>query len=55
MPEAKEILQSVSQNHTMWSAIYNMKSGEVQIIPRRKYGTVYKFKLQYVSLKTDEI
>jgi hypothetical protein len=46
MPEAKELLQSVAQNHTMWSAIYNLKSGEVQIIPGRKYNTEHKFSLK---------
>ena len=45
MPEAKEMLQSVSQDHTMWSAIYGLKSDEVQIVPGRKYSTAHKFRL----------
>lgn len=44
--EAKDILQSVSQNNTMWSAIYNMKSGDIQIVPGRKYSTNHQFKLK---------
>lgn len=43
--EAKDILQSVSQGNTIWSAIYNMKSGDIQIVPGRKYSTNHLFKL----------
>jgi len=45
MSEARDILWNVSQVNTMWSAVYNLKSGDVQIIPGRRFGSVYSTKL----------
>jgi len=44
--EAKAILRDVSQSNTMWSTIYDMKSGEMQIVPGRKYTTEHKLQLE---------
>jgi hypothetical protein len=41
MSDARDILRNVSQGTTMWSAVYNMGSGEVQIIPGRRFESVY--------------
>jgi hypothetical protein len=44
--EAKDILQGVSQSNTMWSTVYNLKSGDIQVVPGRKYSTNHQFKLK---------
>lgn len=46
MNDGMEILNNVSQNHTMWSTVYNMKTGEIQVAPGRKFSSVYNFNLK---------
>jgi predicted choloylglycine hydrolase len=43
---AMNVLSSVSQSITMWSAIYNMSSFTAQISPGRKYDKIYNIKVQ---------
>jgi hypothetical protein len=49
MSEARELLSGVSQNSTMWSAVYGLSSGEVQIVPGRLYNSTYATALLMVS------
>jgi penicillin V acylase-like amidase (Ntn superfamily) len=42
---AMNVLGSVSQSITMWSAVYNMSSFTAQISPGRKYDKVYDIKV----------
>lgn len=43
--ETINILSSVSQNITMWSTAYNMKTGDISMIMGRKYNSAHSFKL----------
>lgn len=43
--EGLSILQQVSQPSTIWSNFYNLQSGEVFIVPGRKYGSPLRFSL----------
>jgi penicillin V acylase-like amidase (Ntn superfamily) len=43
---AMSLLSSVSQNITMWSAVYDMSSFAVNVSPGRKYDKVYGIKVQ---------
>jgi hypothetical protein len=45
MTDARTILQSVSQDHTMWSSVYALKTGEVQIVTGRNFDSVFETKL----------
>ena len=45
MSSAAEILQSVSQPHTMWSSVYGLRSGEVRVFTGRQYDVDYHFTL----------
>lgn len=45
MSSAAEILQSVSQPHTMWSSVYGLRSGEIRIFTGRKYDVDYHVSL----------
>ncbi|MBM4161105.1 MAG: linear amide C-N hydrolase [Ignavibacteria bacterium] len=45
MSGARDLLRNVSQGNTMWSAVYNLKSGDVQIVPGRRFASVYSTKL----------
>lgn len=44
--EAMALLQKVSQPGTHWSAVYNLKTGEVWLAMARNYSKIIKFKLQ---------
>jgi hypothetical protein len=43
--KAMELLSKVSQGGTLWSIIYNLKTGEVQVAMNKKYNQIRKFKL----------
>ena len=45
MSGARELLRNVSQGNTMWTAVYSLKSGDVQVVPGRRYDSVYTTKL----------
>jgi hypothetical protein len=45
-PEAMPLLQEVSQENTIWSAVYNMTSGQIQVAMDRQYGRVHAFQLK---------
>jgi hypothetical protein len=46
MDDAMDLLQDVSQESTMWSIIYGMSTGEVQVAMRLKYDQVHQFTLE---------
>jgi hypothetical protein len=46
--EAMALLEDVSQSggsHTMWSVVYGMTAGDIQVVVGGKYAEVYEFKL----------
>jgi hypothetical protein len=45
MSDARDILRNVSQSNTMWSSVYGLKSGEIQIVTGRQYDSVYRTNL----------
>jgi hypothetical protein len=44
--EAMALLQKVSQVGTHWSAVYNLKTGEVRVAMARNFDKILTFKLQ---------
>ena len=47
--EAMNLLENVSQDSTMWSVVYGMETGDIQIALDRNYGEVREFKLEVVG------
>jgi hypothetical protein len=41
--EAMALLERVSQNSTIWSIVYGIDSGDVQVVMGREYGQVHRF------------
>lgn len=44
--EAMDLLQATSQDHTVWSVVYNLSTGQVRLALGKKYNKVYTFKLR---------
>lgn len=44
--EAMALLQDVSQPITMWSAVYNMTTGDISVAMGRNYQEIHKFNLR---------
>jgi hypothetical protein len=44
--QAMDILASVAQPNTIWSAVYDMSGGDVQLVVGRNYERVHTFELQ---------
>jgi hypothetical protein len=44
--EAMSILESVSNSHTRWSAVYNMGTGNIELAVGRNYDRIYNFELE---------
>jgi predicted choloylglycine hydrolase len=44
--EAMELLEDISQSHTMWSVVYNLTTGDVLVAPGRRYDHVYRYNLE---------
>lgn len=44
--EMMNLMKDIAQVHTMWSVVYNMTTGEILVVPGKKYGNVYQFKLE---------
>jgi choloylglycine hydrolase len=40
-----DLLSGASQSNTMWSAVYNMQTGKILVVPGRKYNSAYEFNL----------
>jgi hypothetical protein len=43
--EAMDLLEGVSQPSTIWSLVYDLVSGDVDVVMGRNYETVYRFRL----------
>lgn len=43
---AMQILSEVKQDSTQWSSVYNLTSGEIQVVIARDYKTSYEFQLE---------
>lgn len=46
--EAMNLLSAISQDGTVWSVVYNLKTGEADIVMGREYGQVHTF---YLDMK----
>lgn len=44
--EMMDLMEAISQDHTMWSVVYNMTTGDVLVVPGKKYDNVYHYKLE---------
>ena len=44
--EMMKLLEDISQYHTIWSVVYNMTTGDILVVPGKKYSKVYQYKLQ---------
>jgi hypothetical protein len=45
MAEAMELLEGSSQTSTIWSTVYNLETGEVNIVMGRNYDRVHTFQV----------
>jgi hypothetical protein len=43
--EALELLSGVAQNTTMWSAVYDLEARSVDLVPGRRYPSIYRFSI----------
>jgi len=43
--QAMALLKGVSQSSTIWSLVYNLSTGDIQVAMNRNYGQVHRFKL----------
>ena len=46
LPQALDLLASVSQPGTQWSAVYSIENGQVNVVMDRQYDQPYTFTLQ---------
>ncbi len=44
--EMMRLMEDISQRHTMWSIVYNMTTGDVLVVPGKKYSKIYQYKLK---------
>ena len=44
--EMMQLLKDISQGHTMWSVVYNMTTGDILVVPGKKYNSIYQYKLK---------
>lgn len=44
--QARDLLQSVSQENTQWSTVYFLSTGEIQVVMGRKYSAYHRFELK---------
>ena len=49
--EAMSLLQSTSQDHTMWSVVYNLTTGQISLALGKDYDQVHTFRLKMKSLR----
>jgi hypothetical protein len=51
--EAMAILEEVSAPHTIWSAVYNLTTGDLGIAMDRDYAQVFTFRLEMIETTVD--
>ncbi|HNT67095.1 MAG TPA: hypothetical protein PKN04_15030 [bacterium] len=44
--EAMPLLQSVAQDRTIWSSVYNLTTGDIQIAMGQAYQNIHQFSLK---------
>ena len=44
--KAMDILKSTAQNHTVWSVVYNLKTGQIHLVMGKNYDKVHTFVLE---------
>jgi len=44
--EMMSLMKDIAQVHTMWSVVYNMTTGDILVVPGKKYDNVYQCKLK---------
>jgi hypothetical protein len=44
--EAMPLLQSVSQDSTIWSTVYNLTTGDIRVVMGRTYQNIHQFSLK---------
>lgn len=49
--EAMNLLQATSRDHTVWSVVYNLSSGEIRLAMGKNFNKVYRFKLKMKNRK----
>jgi hypothetical protein len=47
--DAMALLADVSQHSTMWSVVYGLQTGDIQIVLGREYDDVEEFELEMMS------
>jgi hypothetical protein len=45
-PEAMAILDDVSGANTIWSAVYDMTTGEIEVVTDKRYDQPHAFRLE---------
>jgi len=40
-----DVLKAVRQNHTVWSVVYNLSTGQVRLVVGMDYDDVHAFQL----------
>jgi hypothetical protein len=48
LQSAMQLLSDVRQNSTQWSSIYNMSTGEINVVIAQQYNTIYPFQLDLI-------
>jgi hypothetical protein len=43
--EAMQLLEQVAQQHTRWSVVYGLRSGDVRLVTAKRFSTVHDFRL----------
>jgi choloylglycine hydrolase len=49
IPQALGILESVSQQNTIWSTLYGPANGEIRLVPGKRFGEVLLFNLREMT------
>lgn len=42
MDDARDLLRTVSQTNTMWSSVYGLATGEIQVVPGRRFDSAFR-------------
>jgi len=47
--KAMQLLKSTSQNHTVWSVVYNLETGQIHLVMGKNYDRIHTFTLKMKS------
>lgn len=51
--EAMQLLSDISESGTVWSVIYNLRTGEANIVMGRKYTKIINYDINMINEKND--